>query len=196
MAERTYTLEQTRYERKTMTLPTAYWGPASYFDLLLDTQTEGQKDDGIQIEVMESFEKQTFRNRCLIHDMQGREIRLTVPLQKVEHKQLTRDIEICYRSHWQHQHWLALRSAYEHTPYFLYFADLIRPWYERQTRFLIDLNDGLTQLAAAIIQRRIEADGQIHNKLVLRRTEQWQQSNQNNWQNEPSILDRLMREGA
>ena len=147
---------------------------------------------------MESFEKQTFRNRCLLRDLQGRDIRLTVPLKKVEHKQLTRDIEISYQTRWQHQHWTAIRSAYEHTPYFLYFADLIRPFYEKPTRWLIDLNTALTEVAAAIIQRRIEADGQIHNPLCLQRTTDWQGQQWTDrppWQAERSILDRLMKEG-
>ena len=61
-----------------------------------------------EIEQMETFEKQTFRNRCLIRDPKGEIIRLTVPVKKVEHKQLTRDIEISYQTRWQHQHWIAI----------------------------------------------------------------------------------------
>ena len=51
-----------------------------------------------EIEQMETFEKQTFRNRCLIRDPKGEIIRLTVPVGKVEHKQLTRDIQISYKT--------------------------------------------------------------------------------------------------
>lgn len=174
-----------------MTLPTAYWAPASYFDCLTDND--------IEIEVCESFEKQTFRNRCLITDLQGRLTRLSIPLKKVEHKQLTRDIQISYQSAWQHQHWMALRSAYEHTPFFLYYADLIRPLYEQPTKWLIDLNDNLTQIALAIIERRIEPNGHIHNPRTLNHTCEWQGltwTDQHEWQTQTSILDRLMREGA
>ena len=155
--------------------------------------------DDVRIEVCESFEKQTFRNRCRLMDLQGRPLLLTVPVEKVEHKQLTRDIAISYQSNWQHQHWMAIRSAYEHTPYFLYYADLIRPWYERKTHWLIDLNEGLTQLAAALMQRRIEADGKIHNPLRLQRTQEWEGqvwTDSHPWQTQIGILDRLMREGA
>ena len=191
MAERTYTLEQNRQESQTMILPTAYWGPCSYMEQMLQ--------DNVRIEVCESIEKQTLRNRCRMTDLQGRGILLTVPVEKVESKQLTRDIRISYRSRWQHQHWMALRSAYEHTPYFLYYADLIRPFYEREILWLVDLNDQLTQLAAAIMQRRIEADGTIHNALHITHTTDWQGqtwTDSHPWQQQTSILDRLMREGA
>ena len=36
---------------------------------------------------------------------------LTVPLQKVESKQLTKDLRISYQQHWQHQHWKAILSV-------------------------------------------------------------------------------------
>ena len=82
--------------------------------------------EAVEIEGLESFEKQTCRNRMLIGDRcadraqtamltEHRPIMLSVPVKKVEHKQLTRDIEISYQSHWQHQHWIALVSTYKHT---------------------------------------------------------------------------------
>ena len=174
-----------------MILPTAYWGPCSYVEQAIQGE--------LQIEVCESFEKQTFRNRCRITDLQGREMLLTVPVEKVESKQLTRDIQISYRSRWQHQHWMALRSAYEHTPYFIYYSDLIRPFYEKPTRWLVDLNEALLQLCTALMQRRIEANGQIHDPLRITRTQDWQGqtwTDRHPWQTQTSILDRLMREGA
>lgn len=174
-----------------MILPTAYWGPCSYIDQLLKHADA--------IEVCESFEKQTFRNRCWIEDMQGRRMLLTVPVQKVEHKQLTRDIEISYQSRWQHQHWVAIKSAYEHSPFYLYFADLIQPLYQRQTRFLVDLNEQIMSLTIGIIQRTLSADGRNDKPFCLPRTQDWSGevwTDQHPWQNELSILDRLMREGA
>ena len=92
-----------------MVLPTAYLPPLSYLQALMS--------EPVTIEQMETFEKQTFRNRCLIRDAKGELVRLTVPVGKVEHKQLTRDIQISYQTRWQHQHWITLVSAYQHTPY-------------------------------------------------------------------------------
>ena len=101
-----------------MILPTAYLPPKSYLEALMS--------EPATIEQMESFEKQTFRNRALLRGVRGdgvqvtgeNLIRLTVPVKKVEHKQLTRDIAISYQTRWQHQHWITLMSTYQHTPYF------------------------------------------------------------------------------
>ena len=86
-----------------MILPTAYLPGRSYMDALM-------REPGT-IEQMETFEKQTFRNRTLIRDAKGEIVRLTVPVGKVEHKQLTRDIQISYQTRWQHQHWITIVSA-------------------------------------------------------------------------------------
>ena len=116
-----------------MTLPIAYMAPKDWYKAYLaDPQA-------IEIEGLESFEKQTFRNRCLISTPDG-PLTLSVPVKKVEHKQLTRDIEISYQSHWQHQHWISLVSAYRHTPFFDYYADFFRPFFERETKWLWDFN--------------------------------------------------------
>ena len=106
------------------------------------------------IEQMETFEKQTFRNRAIIRDAKDELVRLTIPVKKVEHKQLTRDIEISYQTRWQHQHWITLVSAYQHTPYFMYFADYLKPFYEREYKWLIDLNDELNTTIASLLNRQ------------------------------------------
>ena len=111
--------------------------------------------EAVEIEGLESFEKQTCRNRALI----GKGIMLSVPVKKVEHKQLTRDIEISYQSHWQHQHWIALVSTYKHTPFFDYYAEFFKPFYEKETRFLWDLNNEIHQTIMQLLHncpKRIE----------------------------------------
>ena len=166
-----------------MILPTAYCGPKSYFASLMS--------EPATIEVMESFEKQTFRNRCLIRDPKGEIIRLTVPVGKVEHKQLTRDIEISYQSRWQHQHWIAIESAYRHKPYFIYFADYLKPFYEKEYKWLLDLNDGLTETILSLLRRdrpRLASVSQAA------RTEDWSGetwTDRHSWQKELSVLDTL-----
>ena len=113
---------------------------------------EALMSEPARIEQMETFEKQTFRNRALIRDAKGELVRLTIPVKKVEHKQLTRDIEISYQSHWQHQHWIALVSAYKHTPYFDYYAEFFKPFYEKETRFLWDLNNEIHETIMMLLK--------------------------------------------
>ena len=146
------------------------------------------------IEQMETFEKQTFRNRALIRDTKGELVRLTIPVKKVEHKQLTRDIEISYQSRWQHQHWITLVSAYQHTPYFMYFADYLKPFYEREYKWLMDLNDELNATIASLLKKQKPSAFSFQ---PSERTEDWSGqiwTDKHPWQTEISILDRLFDE--
>ena len=172
-----------------MILPTAYCGGRSYFEAVMSGEYE--------IEQMETFEKQTFRNRCLIRDPKGETIRLTVPVGKVEHKQLTRDIEISYQSKWQHQHWIAIESAYRHKPYFVYFADYLRPFYERQYKWLLDLNDAMTETIVSLLRKERPLLVESQKSKVESRTQDWSGetwTDKHPWQTEISILDTLFDE--
>lgn len=167
-----------------MVLPTAYMAPEAWYEAFFQSEQ-------VQIEVMESFVKQTFRNRCLIHDAQGHEVSLTIPVLKVEHKQLTRDVQISYQQHWQHQHWMALRSAYGKSPYWDYYADFFAPFYERETKWLIDLNEEIHYVIVRL----------LHNKpneqlARLAHTTTFRQADlERYWGNGTSILDSLMERG-
>lgn len=165
-------------------LPTAYLAPQAWYEAFL-------KADSMQIEVQESFVKQTYRNRCLIHDAQGNEIVLTVPVMKVEHKQLTRDVQISYQQHWQHQHWMALKSAYGKSPYWDYYADFFAPFYTEQTKWLIELNEGLHDVIVRLLHN------QPNEQLVrLAHTTSYMQADlEQYWGNGTSILDTLMERG-
>ena len=126
-------------------LPTTYLGSADWYRQYLVNPTE------TYIEVMESFPKQTYRNRCTITTPDG-PLTLSVPVKRADSKQLTRDVEISYQQRWQHQHWIALMSAYKRTPYFDYYANFFRPFYEKETKYLIDLNEGLHQTIVALLK--------------------------------------------
>jgi len=171
-----------------MILPTAYLPPLSYMQALMS--------EPATIEQMETFEKQTFRNRCLIRDAKGELVRLTVPVGKVEHKQLTRDIQISYQSRWQHQHWITLVSAYQHTPYFLYFADYLRPFYEKEYKWLLDLNDEMNATLVSLLRRQkpqlVESGKRKAERTLDWSGEIW--TDKHPWQTELSILDTLFDE--
>ena len=153
------------------------------------------------IEQMETFEKQTFRNRCTIAIQNEKLkiknyelVRLTVPVKKVEHKQLTRDIEISYQTRWQHQHWITLVSTYQHTPYFLYFADYLRPFYEKEYKWLLDLNDELNATIVSLLKKEKPT---ANSQQLIARTNDWSGqiwTDQHPWQTEVSVLDTLFDE--
>ncbi len=116
------------------------------------------------VEAWESFPKQTLRNRCNIMGANGVQA-LSIPVCKSETKQFTKDVRIAYQSAWQHQHWNALRSAYQHTPFFTYYADYFRPFYEQKWEYLIDFNMGLHEVVMSLLNnqappQRLTANGE------------------------------------
>ncbi len=84
------------------------------------------------------FVKQTFRNRAVIAAENGA-LSLTVP---VVHGgvQPMRDVRISDHGNWRRLHWNAIMSAYKKSPFFDYYADDIRPFYENKIEFLVDFN--------------------------------------------------------
>lgn len=119
-------------------LSTTYLGPVSYYCKLLAYPE-------VFIEQHEHYLKQTYRNRCIIAAPEGQQA-LTIPIVRNDpsHSEV-RDIEISDHGNWPHQHWQALLTAYDNSPYFEYYADDIRPFYEKKWKFLLDFNEALRE---------------------------------------------------
>ena len=95
------------------------------------------------------FVKQTYRNRTIIAAENGR-LALTIP---VVHnaRQPMRDVRISDHGNWRHLHWNALTSAYRKSPFFDYYADDFRPFYEKKIEFLLDFNMQLHETVCSLI---------------------------------------------
>ncbi len=105
----------------------------------------------VYIEQHEHYQKGSFRNRCYIAGANG-PLRLSVPLvQGKNERQPIRDVRIAYREHWQQQHWQSIRSAYGSAPFFEYYAEYLRPFFETRYDFLFDLSWALLQALAELI---------------------------------------------
>lgn len=115
-------------------LSTTYFGPIQWYQKLYRVER-------VEIEQWESFRKQTYRNRCLIATTNGIQA-LTVP---VEHSDspLIKDIRLSDHGNWRHLHWNALQSAYGESPFFEYYQDDIRPFFEKHWEFLLDFNEAI-----------------------------------------------------
>ena len=174
-------------------LPTAYWAPKRGFERYFDATAQLCVPENIQIEVMESFPKQTYRNRCVIITPQGEELTLSVPVKKAGSKQLTRDVEISNAAPWQHQHRYAILSAYKHTPYFDFYQDYILPIYQKQYHFLLDLNNDTAYIATSLLNN---CPPQNNYASRLAATADWSGQNIDTcWGDGISILDALFRFG-
>jgi len=126
-------------------LSTTYFGPVQWYQKLY-------RSDEVLIERHESFLKQTYRNRCLIATTQGMQA-LTVP---VEHHndQCIKDLRISDHGNWRHLHWNALQSAYGESPFFEYYQDDIRPFFEKHWTFLLDFNEEIIERTCELIDIR------------------------------------------
>jgi hypothetical protein len=114
-------------------LSTAYLPPISYFAAI-------QYADEIIIEIYENYVKQSYRNRCNIMSCNGL-LGLSIPVCKMNgNHTLIKDIRISYLSKWQINHWRAIESAYNKSPFFLYYRDDLQRFYTQSFEFLIDFN--------------------------------------------------------
>lgn len=98
----------------------------------------------------ERWQKQTLRNRCYIDSPSG-PLALTVPVAHPAPGMLMRDVRISDHGEWRHQHWNALCSSYRQTPFFDYYEEDFRPFYEeRRWTFLLDFNEELQQTVLSL----------------------------------------------
>jgi len=93
------------------------------------------------VEALENYPKQTLRNRSFIYAANG-PLCLTIPVQKKSKPfQLTKDILIDYTDDWQKIHWRSIVSAYNSSPFFIYYEHLFQPFYNKKIKYLLDFNN-------------------------------------------------------
>ena len=114
-------------------LSTSFFPPVQYFTHLFAIQN-------VLIEACEFYQKKTYRNRYLIYGANGI-IPLSVPVEKSNNpKQLIKDVRVSYDMAWNETHWKTIESAYNSSPYFLYYEDEIRMIFMKKWNFLFDMN--------------------------------------------------------
>ena len=116
-------------------LSTTYFGPVQWYQKLY-------RYDSVSIDLQETFQKQTYRNRCLIATTQGIQA-LTVPVVH-DASNMISDIRISDHGNWRHLHWQALQTAYGDSPFFEYYEDDLRPLFtEHRWERLVDYNEAI-----------------------------------------------------
>ena len=164
-------------------LSTTYFGPVQWYQKLY-------RYEEVEIEQWESFQKQTYRNRCLIATTQGIQA-LTVPIVRTEneelrtksydysavdnsrpegnlHSSLIKDIRISDHGNWRHLHWNALVSAYGESPFFEYYQDDIRPFFSERWEFLLDFNEAIREKMCELLD--IQPKVSFTNEFTVYRT--------------------------
>ena len=126
-------------------LSSTYFGPIQWYQKL-------NRYDECLIERHESFIKQTYRNRMIIPTTNG-PLSLTIPTNH-DISLSMKDIRISDHANWRHVHWNALLSAYGESPFFEYYQDDIRPFFEKKYEFLFDFNMETTRKMIELLDIR------------------------------------------
>jgi len=116
---------------------TAYLPPIQYFKNI-------NKADTTYIEKYENYVKQSYRNRCNVFGANG-VLSLSIPVIHTSDKEIITNKKISYTENWQQQHWRTIESAYRNSPYFIYYADALKPFYQKKYEYLFDYNLELLQ---------------------------------------------------
>ena len=146
-------------------LATTYFGPVQWYQKL-------NRFDGVLMEQHEHFLKQTYRNRCVIATTQGVQA-LTVPVEApvgegvALSKTEIKDVRISNHGKWRTEHWNALQSAYGESPFFEFYEDDIRPFFENRWEYLLDFNMAITEKMCELldIHPHIELTSSYQNSL-------------------------------
>jgi hypothetical protein len=126
-------------------LPTAYLAPISYYAIFL-------QNANCSIELHEHFIKQSIRNRCDIYGANGK-LRLSIPKErKGSSKRIIEKLKICYKYDWQKQHWYAIESAYNSSPFFEYYKDELKPFFEEKEEYLVNFNSKLQNIIISMLK--------------------------------------------
>ena len=122
------------YQETSVLLSSAYLGPIQYFTKIIGYNT-------IFIEYLESYLKQSYRNRTIILTANG-PLHLTLPIVNgPKAKGPIRDQQLSYDYPWQQMHWRGISSAYNNSPFFEYYADDLAPFFhDKRWKYLLDFN--------------------------------------------------------
>lgn len=126
-------------------LSSTYFGPVQWYQKL-------HRYEECLIEQYESFIKQTYRNRMVIATTNG-PLALTIPTNHGD-SMLMKDIRISDHANWRHVHWNAILSAYGESPFFEYYQDDIRIFFEKKYEFLFDFNMEITEKMIELLDIR------------------------------------------
>tara|TARA_B110000971_G_scaffold196807_1_gene212217 strand:+ start:746 stop:1360 length:615 start_codon:yes stop_codon:yes gene_type:complete len=116
----------------TLLYPTYFPNVASYIVMA--------KTEKIEFEVQDSYQKQTYRNRCYIYGANGK-LGLHIPVQYSQNnRQNTSEILIDNTTNWQSIHWKSIESAYKTSPFFEYYEDDLTSLFTTKKKYLLNFN--------------------------------------------------------
>lgn len=128
-------------------LSTAYHAPIQYFSKL-------RRYPQVYLEQWESYQKQSYRNRCYILSANG-VLPLTVPIVHTGEKTPIKNIRIDYTKRWKIMHLRAIESAYRSSPFYLYYIDDFLAIYHNEYEYLWEMNLAFLQLTLQLLNIKV-----------------------------------------
>lgn len=138
---------------------TVYLPPLDYFAALLEAGR-------FTVDEEELYRKQTFRNRAFIITSQG-PLALSLPCVKPKgNKTPVKEVTVSMKENWARGHWRSLCTAYNRSPYFLYYRDELEDFYNKMSEIsvkgkeaeipLLQVNGFLTDFAVRSLRLPVE----------------------------------------
>lgn len=137
-------------DRDKILLSTAYFAPIHFYSRYIAYHE-------VYIEQFEHFNKQTYRNRCVILGGNGPITLITPVIKGRGAKILIKDLKIANDMDWQRNHWRTIFSAYNSSPYFEYYQDDIKPFFEKETKYLLDHNQSIHECISDLLNLESKA---------------------------------------
>ena len=134
---------------KTLLIDIQYFGTINYINTLF-------QNSNIIIEQYESFQKMSFRNRCVVAGSNGL-INLSVPLEKGRgQKELMKDVRISHSTNWRQQHLRTIESCYSRSPFFEFYRDTVWKLLEKPEIYLLDQNLKILQWLKKVFKYKVD----------------------------------------
>ncbi|MDR3046735.1 MAG: WbqC family protein [Bacteroidales bacterium] len=125
-------------EKDNILLSSACFPPIEYFMVATNS-------DLIIIENSENYIKQTYRNRFTILSGNGL-LSIIVPVVHHSTKMPIKEVCIDYKTNWNFSAIKSIKSAYQNSPFFLYYKDQFLPFFQKKYKYLFDYNCEITFL--------------------------------------------------
>ncbi len=115
-----------KQDNRNILLPVAYLPPLEYMVCMVSA---GEA----LLELHETYQRQSWRNRCSIYTANGvRNLIIPVERPSGNHSQIS-EVLVSGHENWRKKHWRSITSAYRNSPYFIYYQDLLAPFFLRET---------------------------------------------------------------
>ena len=125
----------------TALLSPTYFGPVQWYQKLY-------RYESCLMERCGSFAKQTYRNRCVIATASGPQA-LTVPVERGGGDM--GGVRISDHASWRRVHWNAISSAYGESPFFEFYEDDLKPFFQERWERLYDFDMATTEKVCELL---------------------------------------------